>query len=64
MRKSIPILIEVEGNNCGRDCIFLDDDQCLLFKQPLEETELPDDLTWADDAEPTRQRFYKCLYIG
>lgn len=58
------ITIEADGNECGRNCAFLEDDTCLLFSCELEETKLERNEVWGDGVSPTRQRNYRCLMSG
>ena len=60
------VKIEIDDNVrcCGRNCPFLKGDECTLFNEELEETELPEGIVWQDGVTPTRQRYYKCASFG
>lgn len=61
----INVKIKIEDNNtCSRGCPFLEDSYCVLFREVLYDTILPDNRCWQDETDPTKQRAPMCLLLG
>ena len=56
----LKVFIEDEST-CSNQCPFMEDGSCLLFSRELEDTVLEAGYVWAEDANPTKQRDYRCM---